>query len=220
MAGFEFGLYIQPTTISDLTVINGDKTYTLQDFTLEGEWYYLYGKVGGGNYDFIISSTGYKTQTVTMIEGTGDPHIVLEKEEYYIDNIQTEDGKVYKLRTKTSELINDSGFISNLSFYIVEMKLPTTDDPTWYKVYSNGWCEQGGTEVFGSTESRVANITLPKPLNSTNYQIFLMGLGSQGALGIRVSAQTETGFTYAQSTADNNYRGTKIYWRAEGVLLQ
>ena len=47
-----------------------------------------------------------------------------------------------------------------------------------------------------------------------------MGFGSQGALGIRVSSQTENSFTYAQSTADNNYRGTKIYWRAEGVLLQ
>ena len=205
--------------MSDLTVKIADTNLLLSDFTERAEQQlYFYDFEYEGTTTLNISSTGYKTQTLEVTDGKYY-YITLEKETpIYIDNIQTEDGKVYKLRTKTSELINDSGFVSNLSFYIVEMKLPTTDDPTWYKVYSNGWCEQGGTEVFDSTESRVANITLPKPLNSTDYQIFLMGFGSQGALGIRVSAQTETGFTYAQSTADNNYRGTKIYWRAEGII--
>lgn len=217
MAGFEFGLYIQPTTISDLTVINGDKTYTLQDFTLEGEWYYLYGKVGGGNYDFIISSTGYKTQTVTMIEGTGDPHIVLEKEEYYIDNIQTEDGKVYKLRTKTSELINDSGFVSNLSFYIVEMKLPTVDDPTWYKIYSNGWCEQGGIISVNYNQS-TTTVSLLKNLSTYNILLTTGGIASGGVIVASWQNKTNSSFEIYGDYSDSTATDIPTTWRVEGIL--
>ena len=28
--------------------------------------------------------------------------------------------------------------------YVVESKLPTDDDPSWYRLYKSGWVEQGG----------------------------------------------------------------------------
>lgn len=89
---------------------------------------------------------------------------------------------------------------------------------SWYRVWSDGWCEQGGTETFASTATRTSTVQLLKPLVSSNYQIFLMGFGSAGAFGIRVSSQDSTSFGYVQISAENNYKGTKVFWKASGYI--
>lgn len=42
---------------------------------------------------------------------------------------------------------------------------------SWYRVYSDGWCEQGGFIVAPSTSNNNYAVTLLKPFVDTNYQI-------------------------------------------------
>lgn len=57
---------------------------------------------------------------------------------------------------------------------IRKYKLPSAEDPTWYFVWSNGWCEQGGiqtgTKAIGAgAEGTLGDITLPILMADANY---------------------------------------------------
>jgi hypothetical protein len=63
------------------------------------------------------------------------------------------------------QVLND---VANLkAHYIVETYVNGT---SWYRVYSDGWCEQGG---FSSQQGGTAVISLLKSYNNTNYSVFL-----------------------------------------------
>ena len=51
--------------------------------------------------------------------------------------------------------------------YVIDWKAPTTDDPTWYRVYKSGWVEQGGYTTTVNQGS--INITLPITMANINY---------------------------------------------------
>lgn len=48
---------------------------------------------------------------------------------------------------------------------IIRFKTPSQDDFSWYIVWSNGWCEQGGRITSGQIDT---NITVPLPLTMAN----------------------------------------------------
>ena len=53
--------------------------------------------------------------------------------------------------------------------YVVESKLPTIDDPTWYRKYKSGWVEQGGYISYRT--SGYVQITLLKPYTDEYYSL-------------------------------------------------
>ena len=77
-----------------------------------------------------------------------------------------------------NELKNRCYFIPQLikqnnSIHITE----TWHDGTeWYRVYSDGWIEQGGRININTT---LKNITLNKPFSNTNYTITGMGINGR-----------------------------------------
>ena len=52
---------------------------------------------------------------------------------------------------------------------LVAKKEATADDPTWYNLYSDGWCEQGG-QIPSANDIQYTG-TLLKPYKDKNYQI-------------------------------------------------
>ena len=52
---------------------------------------------------------------------------------------------------------------------LIDSKKPTRDDPDWYNLYSDGWCEQGGLNTDNSTTERIQ--TLLKPYKNSCYSI-------------------------------------------------
>ena len=53
---------------------------------------------------------------------------------------------------------------------ILDRKIPTSDDPNWYNLYSDGWLEQGGIYDHGSAvRSSTPNIRLQKSYTNTWY---------------------------------------------------
>lgn len=71
------------------------------------------------------------------------------------------------------------------------------ENGNWYRVYSDGWCEQGGSLTPTGTGSYTSGtITFPKSFKDTNYKCFIMGSGTGDAY---------TGLTYDKSNSSIKY---------------
>ena len=79
---------------------------------------------------------------------------------------------------------------------------------SWYRVYSDGWCEQGGRL---NTTGTTTNISLIKPYPADVYTVLATDTGTaRVSYGIRRS--TSYFFVYSASS------GNSAYWTAKGYL--
>lgn len=101
---------------------------------------------------------------------------------------------------------------SSADAYVVETY---HSDKSWYRVWSDGFVEQGG--FSDSPFGRAATVTLIKPLTTTNYTILLGGVGgSESAVRVLPDNQTTTSFqTYRYYTGNGRGSGS-LYWEALG----
>ncbi len=91
--------------------------------------------------------------------------------------------------------------------YLVEKKEPTEEDSTWYNLYSDGWCEQGGVTV--STTS--IPIYFSKPYKSKNYDVSVTCINKATSdQNISINNRQETGFTLLDSESFEHI------WYAQG----
>lgn len=81
---------------------------------------------------------------------------------------------------------------------------------SWYRVYSDGWCEQGGYVASGN------NVTYLKPYLDTNYTLVASGItsstNSTAYRQIMPNAISETGFTGTRGS------GVGLKWYACGYI--
>ena len=84
--------------------------------------------------------------------------------------------------------------------YIIESKLPTTEDPTWYRLYKSGWLEQGGQSL--------GLVNFLKPYRDTTYTVTASSNSVSGYE--QVNNPTPTSITIGQS---NN---KSVFWIACG----
>ena len=88
---------------------------------------------------------------------------------------------------------------------------------SWYRVYSDGWCEQGGT--YSNSSSHAQDFVFLKPFKNTNYQVFTGstyssngGTDHQESMSEFASRST-TGFRkYIWGTTKN------LWWQACGYI--
>ena len=81
---------------------------------------------------------------------------------------------------------------------LVAKKEVTNEDNTWYNLYSDGWCEQGG-QAYSTDGTVGVNITLVRAYNNTNYSCITSSKGN--AYGT---------YGYTASIISNNT--ISIYW--------
>ena len=79
------------------------------------------------------------------------------------------------------------------------------------RVYSDGWCEQGGLVETGSETSKTVNLL--KNYDNTNYTILVTGVYSSNAYPVTISATANSTFTIAKPSAVRSF-----YWHAVGYL--
>lgn len=98
--------------------------------------------------------------------------------------------------------------------YVVDSKVPTASDPSWYRKYKSGWLEQGGqtpTVAGGATTT----VTLLKPYNNTVYNVMVQPVGAYtntGEANNVIPTRTTTNFIIACGQI-----ATQAFsWRAEG----
>lgn len=85
----------------------------------------------------------------------------------------------------------------------------------WYRVYSDGWCEQG--QMF-QTIANNTNITFLKPFASNSYSLSTtnVGAGVSGYGGFQITNRTSTGFTVTDANYGSNDK--TACWEAKGYI--
>lgn len=83
--------------------------------------------------------------------------------------------------------------------------------PRWYRVYADGWCEQGG--YITSSDNETKTITFMKLFNNTNYSISLTQKWDSVNYNANANVQTT-------STASMTITGqaSGVYWQAYGYI--
>jgi hypothetical protein len=71
----------------------------------------------------------------------------------------------------TKEQYNGIANVSKDELYAVEVKTYSDDAGNWYRIYPDGWCEQGGTVIHGTVSSYIVN--LHKPMKDTKYTVMI-----------------------------------------------
>ena len=80
----------------------------------------------------------------------------------------------------------------------------------WYRVWSDGWVEQGG--YFEKARDKALTVTFLKPYADTNYTFTYMVANTSGSANDpRLNEKTATDFSMV-----TNSWGYKMYWRTEG----
>lgn len=101
----------------------------------------------------------------------------------------------------------DKDLVNCTKPHIVESYVNGT---SWYRVYSDGWCEQGGFATATAAGSP-QQISLLKNFINTNYSVFITRTATADSyLQVTITAQTLSNFT-------TGYACNK-YWVACGYI--
>ena len=91
---------------------------------------------------------------------------------------------------------------------------------SWYRIWSDGWIEQGGKYTRASATNWNTTITLFKPYKNTNYNISISSAGlagdKLGEHGENIENVTTTSFSYYFYTGASGDGTTSFYWVACG----
>lgn len=93
------------------------------------------------------------------------------------------------------------------------------NDTSWYRVYSDGWCEQGG-ELTTINVDTTTTVSLLKPYSNTNYSVLITATG-----GKRSNQQFANGNTVESKNTTNFVMWSADYsfgriWEAKGYIKQ
>lgn len=92
-----------------------------------------------------------------------------------------------------------------------------SEGANWYRIYSDGWCEQGGPWGTNTSDWATASATFLVPFLNTNFNLSVQGNWSNGSSsGCSITARSTTGFT--GTYANNQYAIMPSYWQAQGYV--
>ena len=106
-------------------------------------------------------------------------------------------------------LLNTAGIRTVIETY--------TSGTSWYRIWSDGWCEQGGVLDKGSASISTENIILLKPYKDTDYNVVLtLAIASSGSAytPLLIVPLSTTQFSCGMTGTQWRY----MYWRACGYI--
>lgn len=104
---------------------------------------------------------------------------------------------------------------------LIEKKEPTESDPTWYNLYNDGWCEQGGLATGGTT-TRGNTVYLFIPYMDTNYTLTATAnpatnpFANTTVIWVKVSKSSNSSFITQTGYNSGTASETKLSWEAKG----
>lgn len=215
MAGDPWIFNTTPSTIMSVTVTDGTTTVTLPTMVQTGGTFSTTTFLSG--VTVTLSATGYNdvtavvgtTSSVTFTEASTTPTAA-----YLSDGTNTYEIEDSEARADIATLQTDKVDISDLATCHVVTET-YHNGVNWYRVYSDGWCEQG--QMF-HTIANNTNITFLKPFASNNYSLSTTntGTGSNAYGGFVISNITSTGFTVVDANYGKNDK--TACWEAKGYI--
>lgn len=160
--------------------------------------------VNGITIEFTLNENGHKIVNGQDSENVAKVNEIYEqtgRSWYYILDIVNKRFKLPRevMRDKDAKLVESR-----------------TSATYWYRLYDDGWVEQGGKVTVGQ-DSRV-NVTLPIPMNSTTYQI-LITANSSGTIrtgGDGNYSATPTSVSSFDWMNGDDYTITNGWWEVKG----
>ena len=105
---------------------------------------------------------------------------------------------------------------------LVAKKEPTNNDTTWYNLYSDGWCEQGGF-INALANNATSTITLPFAYNDVSYNVAIAQTFSTAYLYeprhavVLYQNKTNSSFQVHNTRfAGETLAGISCYWNTKG----
>lgn len=105
--------------------------------------------------------------------------------------------------------------------YVKEAGNSGPDGTSWYRMWSDGWLEQGGTEVKTVLNGATSTISLPFAYKDASYSIRGIGVKRKGYYGyasIEQDSVTKSSFTYAGMTNASTDGVVKFHWYTCGYI--
>jgi hypothetical protein len=177
--------------------LKGVKMATLKTFE-EGDTIYA-SETNANNQALLSLLTDNATQVQKYVEG----------------EIATIKSTVASVQQTLQNAINTKLNKDDVVAYVIEKGGSGT---TWYRIYSDGWCEQGG-QTGGGNRSAV-RVTLPKPYKDTAYNIQITSINAiKEDLG-KYNYSDESGATYSKTVAGFtiSWGWGGRYWRTAGYV--
>ena len=169
------------------------------------------GGVSTGYFDASKSNAIYgKSSTVTPASTTLYPWVVA-----YTAAIPASTAQAAEFQQGLSGKADTNlGNIPSNYDYVVDRKVPTESDPSWYEVWKSGKVRQGG-ELAAST-SQVLVHTYLKPF--VGKYVITTGIISSDnyTKSVQLLSILETSFSYKVATDGGGLVGNNFFWIAEG----
>ena len=101
--------------------------------------------------------------------------------------------------------------------YLIDKKEATETDSTWYNLYSDGWCEQGG-ELLSVLQNDDMVVYLSKPYVNLNYSVLITATGGARSNGQYMNCNAvKTKYLDRFYMQTNDYTFGRI-WEACGYI--
>ena len=130
------------------------------------------GRTVGATFDASLSSSIYQNDCNTVQPPATQMYLY-----FYVGNF-TKSAEAQTAGLK-AELLNGKADVSTPSIQAPYLKDTYVNGTSWYRVWSDGWCEQGG--YFNSTvNNNQCTVTFLKPFQDNNYDIQVTAINSEG----------------------------------------
>lgn len=180
---------------------------------------------GLAKYDWVGTLEEYETQQVETLhpdwicyitdDVSGGASVYTKNQVNNLLSAKANSTDVYT-KSETNTALNAK--VNNSDLVQCEVIVETWHEGTeWYRVWSDGWCEQGG--AWGTNTSNWANasVVFHKSFVDTNYNLLVQGNWNEaGSSSCKVTARSNTGFT--GTYANNLYSVMPSYWEAKGYI--
>lgn len=106
---------------------------------------------------------------------------------------------------------------------LIDVQYPTSDNNyTWYRKYSDGWVEQGGVITNFSAREVTGRVTIPLPMSSSLYSVFLCARSARGDdidwnFAFGATSKSTTQFSYSLYGIGTSDIITGMSWHVEGM---
>ena len=188
-------------------IIDEDGTISATGEIVEGvSWGNVHGTLS--NQTDLVTALNSKANVADLatVATTGDYEDLLNQPTIPTDTEDLTNGAGYQTASDVSSAITGKANIdlSNVTKpYVTETYVNGT---SWYRVWSNGWCEQGGSASVATASSTA--VTLLKSFNDLNYSLLITsnstwyGEGEANNTAIKTSVSQITIWNGSHITSD------------------
>lgn len=104
--------------------------------------------------------------------------------------------------------------------FVIDYKVPTASDPTWYRKYKSGWVEQGGVGTSQQYNVTNRNVTFLINMKDTSYACNVIpGESTQQSwdFGVRIAIKYTDGIDVRGGTNSNSAYSGQFHWEVKGM---